>query len=115
MITNMNIAEEMKSMEAAAFKRNNGLILRTILMFHKRGYFTLKDLFNNMLAYEISKDDILAAVDFLEDEGMIEARLISSKEIIHPCDAEENEIEIRVKSTGQMILHNVIDNPGIEL
>lgn len=111
----MNISEELKKNEAKKFKENNGLVLRTIIMFHRRGYFTLNDLFNNLLAYEISKDEILCAIDYLEDEGMIEARMITTKELIHPCDAEENEIEIRVRSNGQLVLHNVIDNPGIEL
>ena len=111
----MNIAEEIKRDEARAFCRNNGIVMRTILMFFKRGYFKTKELYLNLKAFDLKMEDVLSALDYFDDMGYIQTRLIETGETVKPCEAEDDEIELRLHAKGKLLGHNLIKDEGIEL
>ncbi len=111
----MNIADEIKKDEAKEFCQNNGIVMRTILIFFKRGYFKVRDLYLNLKAFDLKKEDVLSALDYFDDMGYIETRLLSTHERVKPCEAEDDEIELRLHAKGKLVGNSLLEDPGIEL
>lgn len=109
----MDASRELKSLEAQEFVKNNGTVMRVILACHKRGWFSIRELADTLSAYRLTLDDIMDAVGYFEDMGYIKVRDIETKEEISSCDAEYDEIELRLFGAGHRMARGIIEDGGI--
>ena len=110
-----NLKNEMKNEEAKEFCENNGVVLRTMVTFFKRGFFRMRDLLNTLTDYNMSRDDVYFAVDYLEDRGYLDIRDAETKTHVRSCDAEDiDEIEMRLTADGKLLFYKITNDDGVD-
>lgn len=111
----MRIKDELKKDEKQTFCANNGLVMRTIVTFFKRGWFKTNELLNTLAAYELETDDVIEAIDYFADRGYIQTRDAEAHEPVLPCDVDFEDLEIRLHANGVQLGRHLIDDIGIDL
>lgn len=111
-----NVKDDFADMMAAGFRKNNGIVIRTINAAFKRGWFKVKDLGQMLTAYSMSLNDIMDAIDYFEDRGYVEARDTDTKKNMRTCDIEEvDDIELRLTADGKLLGYQILADNGIDL
>ena len=111
----MNIKEEMRAEEKQEFCTNNGLVMRTIITFFKRGWFNAEALLESLCAYDIKTADVVDAIDYFADKGYIITRDAETREAVEPCDIELEDLEIRLHADGILLGKHLTSDIGIDL
>ena len=111
----MGIKEELRRDEKQDFCENNGLIMRTILTFFKRGWFKTKELLLSLEAHELETNDVIDAIDYFTDRGYIRTRDSETHEEVLPCEIDFDDLEIRLHANGVQLGKHLIDDIGIDL
>ena len=111
----MNIKEEMKAEEKQEFCTNNGLVMRTIITFFKRGWFKSEELLSSLYGYDLKTADVVDAIDYFADKGYIKTRDSETHEEVCPCDVDFEELEIRLHADGMLLGKHLTSDIGIEL
>lgn len=111
----MGIKEEMMHEEKQEFCTNNGLVMRTIITFFKRGWFKSEELLASLGAYDLKIADVVQAIDYFADRGYVKIRDSETHEEVLPCDTEFEEIEIRLHANGMQLGNHLVSDIGIDL
>lgn len=111
----MGIKEEMMNDEKQTFCVNNGLVMRTIITFFKRGWFKAEELRSALCAYDLKTVDLVDAIDYFADKGYIKTRDGETHEAILPCDAQFEDLEIRLHADGMLLGKHLTCDIGIDL
>ena len=106
----MNKDDMIAKMRAGRFIENNGRILRAINVLHEK-YVGLEGVLYALP--EIDEDDLLKAVNYLQDEGYIHVRDIVSKEPVLISDASYKALEARLTAKGIRLLAGVMKDPVV--
>ncbi len=111
----MKIKEELIKDEKETFCQNNGIVMRTIVTFFKRGWFKTKELLRTLEAYELEISDVTGAIDYFADMGYIKVRDSETHEEVLPCDMDFEDLEIRLHANGVQLSNHLISDIGIDL
>lgn len=112
----MGLKNDLQREDGLDFCKNNGIVMRTVTLLFRRGWFKYRDLLSSLDAYNLDRDDVADAVLYFDDREYIEARDIKTREIIRVCDAEDmQDLELRLKADGVLIGKSIIDDAGIDL
>ncbi len=103
-----------KKLRAGNFKKNNGLVLRTINILRYK-YNKLSGVQSVLENNGVAEDEFLDAVNFLSEEGYIHLREIAGKEPAALSDSDYNTLEAKVTSKGIRLLAGGIDDNMIEV
>ena len=111
----MSIKEEMRAEEKQEFCKNNGLVMRTIITFFKRGWFKTEELLSSLCAYDLNTADVVDAIDYFADKGYIRTRDCETHKAAEPCDIEFEDLEIRLHADGVLLGKHLASDIGIDL
>lgn len=106
-----NHDQTLSKMRQGAFRRNNGLVLRTINILRSR-YVRLTD-----CAYaleDISESDFTDCVNFLFRAGYIDLRTVSGHRPANVADFDLSELEAAVSAQGIRLLNGDITDAVVE-
>lgn len=88
----------LRRMQAIAFARNNGLIMRTLVFMENR-YKKLSDTQKLLEGDGVSKEEFITSIRFLSGEGYLKLRRIGSEEPGNVVDHDYTELEVII-TTG---------------
>ena len=111
----MGIKEEMITEEKQEFCTNNGLVMRTIITFFKRGWFKTEELLSSLCAYDLKTADVVDSIDYFADKGYIKTRDSETHQAVLPCDVEFEDLEIRLHADGLLLGKHLVSDIGIDL
>lgn len=112
----MSIKNEIKEMDAEEFRKNNGIVLRAVIMQQPIGRFTFRQLCDMLSAYSsMTMDDIRECVDYLEDRGYIET-VDGDGFNMKLCDFDDEfDALLRLTAEGRLIGKGIKSDEAIDL
>ena len=110
----MDNSLEKRKLSAGNFIRNNGLVLRTINILRTK-YNKLTAVGSALRGNGVEEGEFLDSVNFLQEEGYIHLREISSKAVASLSDFDYVTLEAKVTAKGIRLLAGGIDDTMIEV
>lgn len=109
------MSKQLNAVMATEFKRNNGIIMRTMANVFSNRFFQFYELEAGLKARNIDTEDIQEALDYLEGQGYIEVRDMENHHLVRICDMEPDEIEIKLSSKGKLVVLSIKVDEGIDI
>lgn len=109
------MSKQLNAVMATEFKRNNGIIMRTMANVFSNRFFQFYELEAALKARNIDSEDIQDSLDYLEGQGYIEVRHMEKHDPVRMCDMEPDEIEIKLSSKGKLVVLSIKVDEGIDI
>ena len=103
------------NLDGAKFKSNNGIVLRVITNFLSSKWFSGYELKAALASYKLGEYELFSSLDYLSDRECIKVRSLKSKEAMSICDANLEDVEIKLAANGRLIALSLKDDEGIEI
>lgn len=107
--------KSIQAVSAAEFKRNNGIVMRTIANVFSTRFFESYELEAALKTRHIDDVEINESLDYLEGVGYIEVRHLENKTPVRLCDMEKDEVEIKLSSKGKLVVLAIKNDEGIDM
>lgn len=107
--------ELMDRVEAREFKKNNGIIMRTINLIFKTKWFKASELVAAVSGYGMQEGEVFDSLDYLEGKKFIQARDIASGRVVEVLDADSETTEVKLTSEGRLVTLGIVRDPGIDM
>jgi hypothetical protein len=100
--------------DAARFKMNNAIIIRSIAVAFSCKWFKLFEIKALVSNRDIDGNDLREAINYLEGRGYIETRTKDTRSKVLFIDFEPDEIEFKLTSEGKLFMLGEIADAGID-
>ena len=109
----MNDKETLARMNRAGFIKNNGRVLRAMMLLEKN----FKKLSEIIYALEVnvSEDECVKCLNYLFESGYIRCRQIKNKQNADISDFDIDELEAKITQKGTWLMEGVITDELIEV
>jgi len=111
----MTDEKTIQEVEAANFKRNNGIALRTIATIFPVSFAEYHAIETAVRGRGVDSHELRAAIDYLEGQGLVDIRDIETKHKVRFCDMDKEDIEIKLSSEGKLVVMSIKVDAGVDL
>ena len=109
----MDNKETLNRMHRAAFVRNNGRVMRTMVLL-ERNFKKLSEIIY-ALNVSVQEDECVKSLNYLYESGYIRLRRIKTRENADISDYDIDELEAKITQKGTLLMEGVITDELVEV